>query len=136
MGLTNATATFQRRMNHTFAEFLNWFIKAFLDDSLVYSKTLREHILHVLIILTRLYESKLKIKLKKCKFAQREVHFLGHTISENVIRPTQEKIARILCFSVTINSKTVCAFIGITSYYKLFEKDFSSIAAPLYMRRK
>ena len=132
MGLTNATATFQRLMNHIFADFIDWFIKVYLDNSLVYSKTLREHIKHVLMVLIRLHKYKLKIKLSKCQFAKLEIDFLGHRISFNFIRPTQEKITKVLCFKEPNSLKTVRAFIGLTSYYKLFGKDFSTIAAPLY----
>ena len=58
--------------------------------------------------------------------------FFGHSISFNFIRPTQEKITKVLCFKEPNSLKTVRAFIGLTSYYKLFGKDFSTIAAPLY----
>ncbi len=68
MGLTNSAATFQRFVQHVFADFLTEFVKAYIDDILVHSKTMEEHIKHVQLVITRIQEYGLKIKLSKCEF--------------------------------------------------------------------
>ena len=80
MGLTNAPATFMHLMNKTFHDYLDKFVLVFLDDILVFSKTLEEHEEHVRKVLARLRESKLYAKLSKCELFKQEVEFLGHVL--------------------------------------------------------
>lgn len=69
-GLTNASTTFQCIMNDVLAPFLRKFVMAFLDDILVYSASLEEHIHHLQLVLDKLREHKLYMKSSKCLFAQ------------------------------------------------------------------
>ena len=132
MGLTNATATFTRFVQHIFADYLLHFVKAYIDDVMIHSRTLREHIQHVKLVIIRIGEYKLKIKIDKCEFVKLEISFLGHTITENKIKPMHDKIAKLHRFNTPQNIKQTRAFLGLAVYYKLFGKDFSRIAAPLY----
>ena len=54
MGLKNSAATFQRLMNHVLAEFIECFVRVYLDDILIYSETLRLHVEHVKKVIVRL----------------------------------------------------------------------------------
>ena len=80
-GLTNAPATFMHLMHNIFPEYLDDFIIIFLDDILVYSKGLGDHIHHVRQILEVLRQNKLYAKVSKCAFFQSNVEYLGHVIS-------------------------------------------------------
>ena len=66
-GLTNAPATFQRLMNRVFKKELGRFICVYLDDILIFSKTLEEHVNHVRIALERLRTAQLYGRLHKCE---------------------------------------------------------------------
>ena len=67
-GLTNSPTAFMDLMNRVFEEYLDKFIIVFLDDILVYSRTMEEHELHSKIVLEKLREKKLYAKFSKCKF--------------------------------------------------------------------
>ena len=79
-GLKNAPPTFQRMMNHILKEYLDEFVIVYIDDILIYSKSWEEHMEHLQKVLTRLSEAKLMIKLKKCKFGEQNIEFLGHIV--------------------------------------------------------
>jgi hypothetical protein len=80
-GLTNAPATFQSLMNLIFAALLRRGVLVFMDDILIYSKTLEEHV-HLLHQVFQILEKhQFFIKRSKCLFAQSSVDYLGHVIS-------------------------------------------------------
>lgn len=53
----------------------------FIDDILIYSSTMEQHLQLVQKVFEILQHHHLKVKLSKCKFAQTKLNFLGHTIS-------------------------------------------------------
>ena len=66
--LTNALASMQRLMNDALHEYLDIFVIVYLDDILVYSTSKEEHIKHVRLVLDKLKEYSLLLKLEKCEF--------------------------------------------------------------------
>ena len=95
MGLTNATATFQRLMDSIFADVVHHFELHYLDDIFVFSQTLEEHVEHVREVLNRLKKNNLFVKRKKCEFAQTEIEFLGHKISHKSIQKNTKNTDKI-----------------------------------------
>ena len=77
-GLKNALATFQMLMNEIFREYLDEFVTVYVDDILIYSKTFTEHLKHLEKVLQALQKARIKIKLRKCKFAKSKIKYLGH----------------------------------------------------------
>ena len=67
-GLTNAPAILMDYMNGIFRPYLDKFVVVFIDDILVYSKTEKEHLEHLRLVLQILREQKLYAKLSKCEF--------------------------------------------------------------------
>ncbi|XP_015688048.1 uncharacterized protein LOC107303452 [Oryza brachyantha] len=131
-GLTNAPATFQALMNHVFAEHLRKFVIVFFDDILIYSKNMSEHLEHLNIVLQILDKQQLKIKLKKCTFAQPSVAYLGHVISSEGVATNPEKIAEILNWQEPKNVTELRSFLGMTGYYRRFIKGYGVICRPLH----
>ncbi|KAK3518698.1 hypothetical protein QTP70_008581 [Hemibagrus guttatus] len=80
-GLTNAPAVFQALINGVFQDLLGKWVIAYIDDILVYSASLEEHVLHVREVLSRLQQHHLYVKLEKCEFHRSTVTFLGYVVS-------------------------------------------------------
>jgi hypothetical protein len=81
--LTNAPATFQCLMNSIFADYKRKFVLVFMNDILIFSRTLDEHIEHLKLVFKILQDNTLFIKLKKCTFDQQKISYLGHIISQH-----------------------------------------------------
>jgi hypothetical protein len=94
-GLSNAPSIFICLMNGVFRDYLDKFVIVFQDDILVYSKTEEEHEQHLRMVLQVLREHQLYAKLTKCSFYQRQIHYLGHIISEEGIVVDPEKVQAI-----------------------------------------
>jgi hypothetical protein len=83
--LTNAPTHFMYFMNSVFVKELDKFVKVFIDDILVFSKSKKQHEEHLCIVLQRLCDHQLYVKFSKCEFWLSEVQFLGHMISSKGI---------------------------------------------------
>ena len=81
-GLTNAPAAFMSLMNWIFKPYMDLFVIVFIDDILVYSKSRKEHEVHLRIVLEILREKKLYAKFSKCEFWLDAVS-LGHVVSKD-----------------------------------------------------
>jgi hypothetical protein len=95
-GLTNALATFCTFMNDIFREWLDDFVVVYIDDILVYSNSMEEHVEHLRKVFQRLRENKLYAKFEKCKFGVSEVDFLGHRITQEGLKMDDHKVKAIL----------------------------------------
>ena len=132
-GLTNAPATFQRLMNEILKSVIRKFALVYLDDVIIYSKTIEEHIMHIEKVLELLRNAGLKIKLSKCTFLQTAVNYLGHIISETGIAPDPKKTKSIKDYPTPKNISQLKSFLGIVGYYRKFIQDFAKIAHALTM---
>jgi len=131
-GLKNAPATFQSFINAVLRPYLDKFVILYLDDILIFSKNLEEHHNHVRMVLQKLIENNLYVKLSKCEFDQEKVEFLGYVLSGKGISTDPKKIAAIKEWPVPKNIKDVQRFVGLCNYYRRFVKNFSNIAKPLH----
>ena len=131
-GLAYAPGTFQRLMNYILHEYLGKFVAVYLDDIIIYSKgTLESHLDHLKQVFETLRRANLMIKLKKCYFCMPNIHFLGHVVGRDGIRPDPEKIEKVKNFPEPKNISQLRSALGLFSYYRKFIKDFSKIAKPL-----
>ena len=117
-GVTNAPSTFQRMMNSLFKEELDDFVLVYLDDILVFSSTLEEHIAHIRKALERLRSAKLYARLHKCAFFQRRVEYLGFDVSADGIQPSQEKVKAVVEWPKPQSVRDVRGFLGLASFYQ------------------
>ncbi len=94
-GLVNALATFQRLMNDILRDYLRKFCLVYLDDIIIYSKSLKDYKRHVRKVLQAIRSAGLKLKPAKCKWFKQEITFLGHKIGVNRIRPDDYNLKKI-----------------------------------------
>ena len=130
-GLTNAPATFQRLMNKILKPVLYETALVYLDDIIVFSKTIDEHIDSLEQVFKLLASAGLKLKLKKCEFLKNKINFLGHIVSSEGVMPDDKKINSILEYPVPKNVKELLSFIGLASYYRKFIRAFAEKAHSL-----
>jgi hypothetical protein len=130
-GLTNAPATFMHLMQTIFRPFLDDFVIVFLDDILIYSKTLEEHKKHIEQVLELLRQNKLYAKKSKCEFFKRSIEFLGHTLSGSGKGMQEDKVKAIREWPVPKNASEIRSFLGLAGWYQEFVKGFSAIVAPI-----
>jgi hypothetical protein len=95
-GLTNASAHFMYLMNSVFMKELDKFIVVFIDDILIYSRSMEEHDEHLWIVLQRLRDHQLYAKFSKCQFWIKEVQFIGHVVSPEGIVVDPGKVNEVL----------------------------------------
>ncbi|GBG74080.1 hypothetical protein CBR_g17791 [Chara braunii] len=111
-GLTNAPATFQAAMTTEFRDLLDRSVLIYLDDILVYSRTLDEHIVHLRTVLDHLRLAKYKA-------------------NSTSIRPLADKIQAIVDWPEPRCTTDVRSFMGLAGYYQRFVESYSKVAAPL-----
>ena len=134
LGLTNSPTTFQAMMNDLFRDLINQGdIATFIDNILVATDTEEGHNKLVEKVLRRLEENDLFVKPEKCKWKVREVEFLGVVIGPKGVEIQKEKVEGVLSWLAPRNVKKVQKFLDLTNLYRRFIKNFTRIAALLYM---
>ncbi|GBG60974.1 hypothetical protein CBR_g18571 [Chara braunii] len=130
-GLTNAPATFQAAMTNEFRTMLDRFVLVYLDDILVYSRSLEDHREHLRRVLETLRRAKYKANNDKCEFVRQELEYVGHFVTPEGISPLSDKIQAIQEWSEPRNVTDVRSFLGLAGYYQRFIKGYSKITAHL-----
>jgi hypothetical protein len=131
MGLRNSPPLFQTLMNRVLSDCIDKTALVYLDDILIYSKTLEDHKKHVRHVLQLLEKEQLVANIKKSEFCKQELTFVGFKVSAEGIAPSPDKVKVIQEWPRMSNVQEVRQFIGFAQFYKRFIKNFASIAAPL-----
>ena len=103
----------------------------YLDDVLVHSPTAEAHVRDLRGVLECLRLEKLQAKRSKCTFAQREVEFLGHVVSDAGVKPDPRKVQAVAEWPTLKSTKDIQQFLGLANYYNRFISGFAKLAAPL-----
>src|SRR6266478_3978873 len=131
--LCNSPATFQMMMNDILQDFIhNGKAICYMDDILVYSRTLSDHQQIVCQVLTTLRKRRLFLKPEKCKFEQKEVKYLRLVISKDHVAMDPTKVCGVTEWPTPMKVKEVQSFLGFVNFYRKFIRDFSDVACPLY----
>ena len=130
-GLTNAPATFQRVMNDTFRQELGVYVLVYLDDILVFSRTVEDHLQHLRCVLSKLRLHRLYAKLSKCHFGRTELPFLGHIVGAEGIRVDPRKTDVVKNWPTPTCMEDVRRFLGLAGYFRKFLQGYASKVACL-----
>lgn len=130
-GLKTAPATFQRTMDNVLRGLQGIHCMVYLDDILIYSSGILEHIQRLRSVFDRLRQTNLKVQLDKSEFLRKEVQYLGHTLTKDGLRPNNDKIQAVLNYPLPRTQTEIKRFLGFVGYYRRFIKDFSKITQPL-----
>jgi hypothetical protein len=100
-------------MNKVFLKYLEKFVQVFIDDILIYSRTMKDHDKNLRLVLQCLRENKLYGKLSKVSFYQLKIHYLGHVISDKGIVMDPTKVEVILEWPAPTNVPRVHSFMSL-----------------------
>ena len=131
-GLCNAPSTFQRLMDVVMTGLNYEICLVYLDDIVLFSQTVDEHLVRLRQLLERLRRANLKLKPSKCHLLRKSVTFLGHVVSAEGIATDPDKVATVRDCPVPTSVTEVRQFTGLCNYYRRFLKNFARVAAPLH----
>lgn len=106
-------------------------VLVYLDDLIVFGKTLEEHEERLMKVLDRLEEAGLKVSIDKCHFCQSRVKYVGHIVSKEGIATDPDKIEAVISWPQPTDLKSLRSFLGFCGYYRRFIANYSSIVRPL-----
>jgi len=135
-GLCNAPATFQREMNRIFFDLIGRNIFIYIDDVIVFSENMPNHIKDLSEVFGILEKNGLKVNVEKCHFFQNEVELLGHILSVEGIKPIPSKVEVIMRWLPPKNPTELKSFLGTVGYYRKFIPAFATTAQPLFQLLK
>ena len=134
-GLCNAPAVFQWLMQHVLQGFNPQegpdFMSVYLDDVLIFSETLDEHLEHLELI-SRVEGAGMKLKPSKCQFVRQEVEYLGHIITPQGLKANPKLVDAVNQLPNPKDVHGVRQFLGMASYYRRFIPRFAKLAEPLH----
>jgi len=129
--LCNPPSTFQGIINDVFHDMLDVGVIAYMDDILIYSETIEEHVAMVRKVMDRLQKAGPCVRIKKSTFNAREVEFFGYKISDHGISLTTKKVEEITAWLPPEKVLDVQGCMGFANFYGRLIKGFSKIAKPL-----
>ncbi|KAK3572708.1 hypothetical protein QTP86_006000 [Hemibagrus guttatus] len=130
-GLTNAPTVFQALINGVFQDLLGKGVIAYIDNILVYSASMEDHVRQVREELARLQRHHLYVKLEKCEFHRTTVTFLGYVISCQGVEMDMGKARAVTEWPAPATVRELQWFLGFTNFYRRFIRNYSSVAGPL-----
>ena len=135
-GLCNAPATFQHLMEQVLYDVNNKICAIYLDDILIWSSTVEEHIERLEAVFKRLADAGLKLKPSKCSFFQDKTGYLGYVISSNGVETDPSKIEAVTQWRIPMNVDDIRRFFGLTNFYHHFVKNYANVTIENYHASK
>ena len=131
-GLTNAPACFQRALDVILAKYRWKTCLVYLDDIVIFSNNIDDHIRHVDEVLTTLGKAGISLRLRKCKFFTKTIKYLGHIVKPGTIEIDQAKTRTLQSLQPPRNIRHLRSFLGFVNVYRRFIRDYTKKAASLY----
>ena len=129
-GLQNAPATFQKFMDGMFEDLD--FVRVYIDDIIVASATLEQHLSHLEKVFQRIEENGLTLKRGKCDFMKDSIKLLGYYVSAKGITQDPMKLEAIKNFKQPKNVRELKRFLGMIQFFRMFSSSTARLLVPLY----
>ena len=107
----------------------------FIDDIVIFSRSVEDHQEHVKRVIRILTENNLKVNIGKSNFAYRTLYLLGHKISTSGTDIDRRKLLGIETWP-TPNATNVEHYLGLFNYFRAFVPRYSSVVSPIDKIRK
>jgi len=107
------------------------FVRAYMDDLVVFSYNWDEHMQHVRQVLQALRKTGLTVNPNKCHWGVEKLEFLGHVIGKGVVSVPQTRASAIRNYVKPKTNKGLRAFLGTVSYYRKFMDKLTDHTAGL-----
>lgn len=130
-GLTNAPFTMCRLMDKVIGFDLEPHVFVYLDDIVVATKDLSEHLRLLGIVAERLEKANLTISLDKSQFCKKQVNYLGYLLTGQGVAIDSKRIEPILNYSRPKSVKDIRRLLGLAGFYQRFISNYSKIVAPI-----
>ncbi|GBP63632.1 hypothetical protein EVAR_54462_1 [Eumeta japonica] len=130
-GLRNTAQTFQRFLNHTVLQGLD-FLVAYIDDIIIASDDIEQHRGHLKALFSRLDSYGITINLSRCPFEKDKINFLGYKVSTSGISPLEEKVKAIVVYTRPKTIVELRRFLGMLNFYRSYLPRAAEYQAILY----
>ena len=126
--LCYAPATFQQLMQECLGELNLTYMLICLDNVIIFSRTPKEYLIRLQVVLERFLKHGLKLKLFKCLFLGAEIDYLGHKVTQDGMMPGTDNIRGIVEMAPPMTVMEVRQFLGAMEFYCCFIKGYVNIA--------
>ena len=131
-GLKGAPSYYQQQVANALEGLLYHICEVYIDDIIIYGKTEQEFLANLRAVMQRLQERGITVNPAKCKFGVTEVEYVGHVISKEGLKMSDEKKAKVLDFPIPDTTKQLRGFLGLVNYFRDHVRGYQSTCAPLH----
>ena len=131
-GIQSAPGFFARVINDVLYDVLGANCLAYLDDLILFNANKEQHLDTLEAVMKALSQANIKLKVSKCRFFANQIKFLGYQVNRDGLTMDPSRIDAINTMPLPTNKKGLQAFLGVVNYYRIFVRDFASLAEPLY----
>ncbi len=129
--LINDSTFYHHYINDVLFNYLHQFCQIYLNDIIIYSKTLKKHKRYVRLILHKLQETDLQMNINKCKFYVQKIFFLRLLLFIEELKTNLRKVQAVIKWFTSTNLTQMQFFVDFCNFYRRFIKNFSKIVHSL-----
>ena len=131
-GLKGAPSYYQQQVAHALEGLLYFKCEVYIDDIIIYGKTEQEFADNLEAVIQRLSERGITVNPAKCKFGLTEVEYVGHVISQEGLKMSEEKKTKVLDFPFPDTTKQLRGFLGLVNYFRDHIRGYAATCAPMH----
>jgi hypothetical protein len=135
-GFRNGPAVFQRIMQNVLAPYLWIFTLVYIDDIVIFSRTFKDHLIHIHTVLKAVAKSGITLSPNKCFFGYQSLKLLGHKVSRLGISTHKEKVDAIIQLDEPKTVNELQIFLGMIVYFSAYIPFYAWIVTPLFQLLK